>query len=174
MDAASRIAVCLLLTLAACGDDDATCGVNDSQVSGATLSASGQSFGYGDFIWGLNNDCGVDSVTIRGGQKTPEVSLDGIGLCLKQPAAIGTAAVSFADRSVIELVGASASTGGCSFTRAADASPIGTVTFAGFCTTTGTTFSVSFAATVPGRKDCDGTVESATLTLGGTALVHAQ
>jgi hypothetical protein len=176
MSTVARIACCLVLALAACGGDDAsTCGVTDTSVSGVTLAASGETFGYDNFIWGQNNDCGVNSVTIRGGQVSPETSTAGIGLCIKQPGAVGTAAVSFADRTVIELVGATASAGDCSFGPAADASPIGTVTFTGFCTTVGTTYKVSFAAMVPGTKNCGpGNIEGTTLTLAGTALIHSQ
>jgi hypothetical protein len=169
-------ALLLAASLAACGDDDgATCGVTDQTVSGATLAVDGTSFGYGDFIWGLNNDCGTSSVTIRGGQTSPASSSFGIGVCIRNPGAIGGAAVSFADRSVIELVGASAEGGGCTYTPALDAAPIGTVTFEGFCTTAGTIYKMTFDALVPGRRVCGGGApEGVSLDLAGTALVRPQ
>jgi hypothetical protein len=172
-----NIGMLAALALTACGDDDGgnTCGVTDQTVSGATLTAGTATFGYGDFIWGQNNDCGTTSVTIRGGQTGPAASGFGLGLCVPNPAAIGSGAVSFADRSVIQLVGASASGGGCTYTPAIDAAPIGTVTFAGFCTTSGTVFKVTFEALVPGRKQCTGqAAEGAELVLAGTALIRPQ
>lgn len=165
------------LVAAACGDDDgdATCGVTDQTVSGAVLTAGDATFGYGNFIWGQNNDCGTQSVTIRGGQTTPQSSEAGIGLCVKNPGAIGAAAVSFASTSVIELVGASAKGGGCTYTPALDAQPVGTVTFEGFCTTAGTIYKVTFDAIVPGRKTCGGGApEGIELDLSGTALIRPQ
>lgn len=173
-----RAIVCLLLATAAtgCGDDGgATCGVTDQTVSGATITVDGQSFGYGGFIWGLNNDCGQNSVTIRGGQVSPETSELGIGLCLPNPGAVGSAPLSFGSTTVVQLVGASASAGGCIFTPAFDAQAIGDVTFEGFCTTAGTIYKLTFDAIVPGRKVCaGGAPEGVTLELAGTALVRPQ
>lgn len=164
------------LAAAACGGgDDTTCGVTDQTVSGATLTAGGESFGYGDFIWGQNNDCGTQSVTIRGGQTSPQAAEAGLGVCVRNPGAIGGLPVSFADRNVIELVGASASGGGCTYTPAIDAQPIGTVTFEGFCTTAGTIYKLTFDAIVPGRKVCGGGApEGVELDLAGTALIRPQ
>ena len=173
-----RSFVFVLLATAAtgCGGEGGeTCGVTDQTVSGATITVDGQGFGYGGFIWGLNNDCGQNSVTIRGGQVSPETSELGIGLCLPSPGAVGTAPLSFASAGVIQLVGASASAGGCTFTPAFDAQAIGEVTFEGFCTAAGTIYKVTFDAIVPGRKVCtDGTPEGVTLELAGTALVRPQ
>jgi hypothetical protein len=171
-----RLLACALLAILSCGDDDGgECGVADQTVSGATLSTDGVTFGYGNFIWGLNNDCGQSSVTIRGGQVSPEPATAGLGLCLPNPGAIGSAPLSFANTAVVQLVGASAENDGCSYTPAFDAQAIGDVTFEGFCTTEGTIYKVTFDAVVPGRKVCEGgEPEGIMLDLAGTALVRPQ
>jgi hypothetical protein len=170
-------ALAALAALAACsGGGGGECtGVGDAgaAATGATLTAGGQTFTYEGFIWGENNDCGMGSVTITGPQVTPVATGFGIGLCIPVPARIGAGPTTLADRNVVELVGASASADGCRFLPAAAARPSGTVTFGGFCTTPGATFTMSFAAQVAGTQTCGdaGVPEPTTLELGGTALV---
>ena len=165
-----RLAVVLLLA-SACGDDGggACVGVGDAGVPGATITVGAESFGYGGFLWGENNDCGPDSVTVQGGQTSPPSDF-GIGLCVPDPDAVGAGPVPLG--SLVELRGAAAEAAGCVYQYTSTATPSGTVTFGGLCTAAGASFTVSFAATVPGTRTCaGGAAEPITMTLGGTALV---
>ena len=164
-----------MMLLVGCGDDDGNgecAGVGDAGVSGATIAADTMTFGYGNFDWGKHNDCGTESITIQGRQVSPPSDF-GIGLCLPNPDAIGSAAVSLADTSLVELRGASAQSSTCIYQFLSTATPTGTVTFGGFCTTSGASFTVTFNGSVAGMKTCTGAApEGTTLTLGGTALVN--
>jgi hypothetical protein len=164
----------LMVLLAGCGDDagPGECtGVGDAGVSGATLAVDDTSFGYGNFDWGKHNDCGTESITIQGRQVSPPSDF-GLGLCLPDPSAIGAAAVSLADTSLVELRGASAQSASCIYQFLATATPTGTVTFGGFCTASGASFTLTFNGSVAGMKTCTGGApEAVTLALGGTALV---
>lgn len=168
----------ILLVCAACGGGDGgggeCTGVGDAGAPGATLMVSGETFGYDNFLWGSNNDCGMSSVTISGPQVTPSATGFGIGLCIPNPARIGSTSVPLSDRTIVELVGASARSATCSFLPAAAAVPTGTVTFGSFCTVAGASFTMTFAAQVPGTRSCQdaGAPEPVTLQLGGTAVVR--
>jgi hypothetical protein len=163
-----------IVLLAGCGDDggNGECtGVGDAGVSGATISVDNQTFGYGNFDWGKHNDCGVEQ-RHHPGPAGHAPSDFGIGLCLPNPDAIGSAPVSLADRSLVELQGASAQSSTCIYQFLATATPTGTVTFGGFCTTSGASFTVTFAGSVAAMRTCTGGAPEATaLNLGGTALV---
>jgi hypothetical protein len=169
-----RRALFMVLLWGCGGDDgDGECvGVGDAgAVSGATITAGGETFAYGNFIWGANNDCGMNSITITGPQVTPAATGFGIGLCIPNPARITSAPAPLSDRTIVELVGASAMGGGCSYLPAAAAIPSGTVTFGGFCTTAGANFTMTFAGQIAGTRTCTGAPEPVTIQLGGTAIV---
>jgi hypothetical protein len=170
-----RAAFILLACAGACGGGGGeTCtGVGDAGVAGATITAGGETFVYGNFDWGFNNDCGMRSITIQGGQVTPPAQGFGIGLCVPVVERIGSGPATLADRNVVELVGASASNGDCSFLPSAGAMPSGTVTFGGFCTEPGASFTVTFAGQISGTRSCTsgGAPQPVTIQLGGTALV---
>jgi hypothetical protein len=161
-----RRAVLALLLLCACGGDD------PPPPTGATLTVAGETFRYDGFIWGLNNDCGMRSVTIVGSQVEPAVTGPGIGLCLPDPDRVGAAPLPLADEALVELVGASAEGGGCLYARVPAAAASGTVTFAGLRTTAGARYTMSFAGSVAGTRSCGGgDPEPVTLELGGAARV---
>ena len=81
---------CLLSTsvlwLAACPGDDTVCGFGDAPVDGIVVAGGGDSFEYGGFQAGANNDCpaedGVVSVTVFGAQTDGNAFLT---LCLPRP-----------------------------------------------------------------------------------------
>src|SRR5262249_39052240 len=133
------------------------------------------------FTWGANNDCPasgsqVVSVTISGRQTRPDAVGYGVGLCLPRPDRIGTAPVMLSDGSLVQLVGASGSSEGCVVFPTFGAVPSGTVTFAGFCTVSGESFTMTLAGAVAGTHTCaaldaGGTPQAVTLMLSGTALV---
>jgi hypothetical protein len=169
-------ALAIIVGLAACGNGAEECrGVGDAGVSGATITVGSETFGYGGFDWGKNNDCGPESVTIQGRQVSPPSDF-GIGLCLPRPDDLGAAPVPLSDRTRIELRGAAAQAGGCTYQFSSSAAPSGTVTFGGLCTTAGAAFTMTLAGTVAGTRTCAdaGPAEPITLVLGGTALVNAR
>ncbi len=174
----------VLVLVAACGNGDSPgeCrGLPDGGVAGATgvtLGDGTSSFRYDAFLWGENNDCpaagsSIVSVTINSAQTDPPSDL-GIGLCLPRPDVIGAGPISLADRNLVELVGASGSGDGCVLQPSFTTMPSGTVTFAGFCTTAGSSFTVTFAGSIAGTRTCEGgaPAENVTLTLAGTAIVR--
>ena len=173
--------VALFMLLAACSDPAGKkcSGVADGGSAGEiTLGAGGNTFGYSQFTWGENNDCPasgaqVVSVTISGAQTRPEVVGFGIGLCLPRPDRIGSAPVMLSDSALVQLVGASGSGGGCVVAPTSGAVPSGTVTFSGFCTTAGESFTMTLSGSVSGTRTCGdaGVPEAVTLALAGSALV---
>jgi len=168
------------LILLGCGDGGTTppeCGVAPDAGSGvATITVGTDVYDYSGFHWGKNNDCpatgsAVVSVTIRGNQ-TGKAS--GLGLCLPRPDLIASAAIDLGDSTRVQLVGATAVAGACTSTMG-PTKPIGTVTFAGFCTEAGTTFAMTLAGQVEGTKTCGtGPSTPVTLVIGGQTLVVAQ
>ena len=165
----------------ACGDDGpaAACGVAAGTPAGAaTIAIGSDTVSYVGFQWGQNNDCtaagaSVVSVTLRGHQSdAPDF---GLGLCLPRPDRIGATPVDLADASLVRLVGAGAQVGGCQVGMAPDSTPTGSVTFAGFCTESGTRFLVSLSGQTPGIETCgSGPSQQVTMLLGGQVLVEAQ
>jgi hypothetical protein len=174
-------AILVLFLAASCGDSgNKKCsGVPDGGAAGeVTIAAGGDTFGYGHLTWGENNDCPASgsqivSVTISGAQTRPEAVGFGIGLCLPRPDRVGSAPVSLSDTSLVQLVGASGSGGGCVIAPSSGAAPSGTVTFTGFCTTAGESFMMTLAGSVSGTRTCGdaGVPQAVTLALAGTALV---
>jgi hypothetical protein len=169
----------LVSMLAACGDDGpAVCGVAASTPEGgATIGVAGDSASYVGFIWGANNDCpatgsSVVSVTLRGHQS--DATDFGLGLCLRRPDRIGEGAIDLADDSLVLLVGASAHIAPCDTSIAPDATPTGTVTFAGFCTAAGTRFLMTLSGQVAGIRTCGDQLVPVTMMLGGRVLVVPQ
>jgi hypothetical protein len=171
-----------LLVLGACGGGGpgGVCGlvVDARSDEVATLTVGSDSFAYGGFRWGQNNDCtsgSVVSVTIRGGQVAPAAAAGGLGLCLPRPDLVGDAPIDLGDTSRVQLVGATAQGGACTTTPAERARPSGTVTFTGFCTTAGTAYELALAGQIAGTRTCAGAApEAVTIALGGKALVVAQ
>ncbi len=158
-------ALVIALFLAACGNSsptvDATpvdvaadapgfgaCTGPDNAPTEATLVTDGTStIAYQGFEWGENNDCpaagapaGVISVTLTGTQVGNPSG--GLGFCLPRPDLIGTGAIFLADVNSIQIVGAGGTADGCTYSLvSADANPSGTITFGGFCTQKGSSYS---------------------------------
>ena len=84
----SSTSALLLLLLAGCPGDDAVCGFGEAPVDGIVVAAGADSFEYGGFQAGLNNDCpgqdGVVSVTVFGAQVDPAGAAF-LTLCLPRP-----------------------------------------------------------------------------------------
>jgi hypothetical protein len=122
----------------------------------------------------------VVSVTIEGPQQNGH---GGIGLCLPRPDLITGEPISLTDATKVNLVSLSASVGdtiyqdggigaGCSYDLV-PGSATGMITFAGFCTATGTSWAMSLAGTVSFSQECIPSVpeHTTTFTLAGTISV---
>lgn len=171
------------LALPAC-DGGSKCGTDHpAGATAALITADGETFSYGQFIAGENNDCppaggstadGV-SVTILGKQEATAFPLT---LCLPRPKKIGSGALDLANPDQVQLQDTSAKAQtGCSYTKFPGATPSGTVTFDGFCTTDGVAYNMTLAGQVMGIRSCpqDGgppVQTQVTLTLAGTVLVQ--
>jgi hypothetical protein len=148
-----------VIALAGCPGDDAVCGFGDAPVDGVVVAGGADSFEYGGFLAGQNNDCpaqdapgGVVSLTVFGAQ------VDGsafVTLCLPRPDLIesGTAyalspdlqPVPDADR--VQLIDVDADhADDCAWSLGG--APSGTATFEGLCE--GGVDAAGFALTLDG------------------------
>jgi hypothetical protein len=163
--------------LAACGDDDGqTCGTDAPAPAEAVLVAVGDlDFSYGGFHAALAGDCPLEpgsrgSVTIAGQQTGTSFALT---LCIRrEDDVVSGQAISLADATFVQVVDASAlDADGCTYGKDISAEPTGTVTFDGFCTTSGTQLNMTLAGAIGGVKTCTGGSDPVTLTLSGSVLV---
>ena len=173
-----------------CPGDDAVCGPGDAPADGIVASGGGDSFAYGGFLAGQNNDCpaadapaGVVSVTVFGAQVDPAGSAF-LTLCLPRPDLIegGTAyplspdvqPVPAADR--VQVIDVDADhEDDCTWSLAG--APSGTATFEGLCD--GGADPAGFALTLDGTVTVEevcgaGAPTDVEVTLSGTVRVLPQ
>lgn len=177
----------MLWLLAGCPGDDAVCGFADAPVDGIVVAGGGDSFEYGGFQAGLNNDCpaqdGVVSVTVFGAQVDPAGAAF-VTLCLPRPDLLegGTAyplrpdvqPVPAGDR--VQVIDVDADhADDC--TWGINGTPSGTATFEGLCDggADPAGFAVTLDGTVTLREDCPATPPvDVEVTLSGTVRVLPQ
>jgi hypothetical protein len=165
---------------AACSDGSKTCGAAQPATAEATLVTAGaEAFRYADFHAAMAGDCPVElrgSVTITGRQVGSDFPLT---FCVRREKDVKTGEpISLADAGFIEVVDVSAlDPAGCSYEKDSGATPAGTITFDGFCTTGGTAFNLTLAGSIAGVRTCpasDAGPSSSTpvtLALAGSVLV---
>lgn len=171
------LAASVLLTGCSGGSE---CGVtSDAGDAPLTMSVVGETFAYESFTSSQNNDCPaggttVVSVTVGGTQVDTGFPFT---LCLPRPDRIDASPLSLADRTMIQVVDVSArGQDGCTYALGV-AAPMGTATFAGFCTNVGKAYHLTLAGAVAGTQSCPtdaGAPVQAAVTLGlsGTATVQ--
>ena len=171
---------CLLLLVCACGG---SCpGPGDAGVAGVVATSASDTATYGNFRWGANNDCPaagsspdaghVVSVTVIG-EQVGSGMMAGIGLCFPRPDLID-APIDLSDTTKVLFESMTAQVGDCRYTKAVG-TPLGTVSFGGFCTQMGAAFSIHFSGGVPANKQCGGgPTELVTMSLSGSAAVTAR
>jgi hypothetical protein len=184
------VAGCLLpvlAVLAGCPGDDAVCGFGDAPVDGIVVAGGGDSFEYGGFQAGQNNDCpaedGVVSVTVFGGQVDPAGAAF-VTLCLPRPDLIesGTAypltpdVQPVPDTDRVQVIDVDADhADDCAWSI--NGAPSGTASFEGLCADGADP--AGFALTLDGsitlREDCPAIPPvDVEVTLGGTVRVLPQ
>lgn len=177
------LAALAALALAGCSDD-ATCGPGAATADGATLTVDGQTFRYGGWIGGQNNDCniigtGVISVTVAGTQTGDTSPLT---LCLPRPDLLDATPVALTHDRIppaaddrAQLIDAVAVLAGGCVARLDSTLPLAaTASFTGLCDDGGDPagFAVTLAGTIPVNVTCGGGAPTAsTATLGGTVAV---
>lgn len=179
------VALCAAMSLAACSDDDGSCGPGGAAADGITVTIGGETLRYGGFTSSVNNDCtlagsGVISTTIQGTQQGGSAQLS---LCLPRPDLLGGAAPLSAnhvpptadDRVQLFDVSATLSTG-CTARLVVAATPTGTATFDGYCAggTDPAGYALTLAGTAPVTVTCPAGPSETTATLAGTAAVVAE
>ena len=179
----SHHAALVFLVTVSCGDDR-ECGAPETTLAPFTVQIDRQDrASFATLTSSANNDCPGDgtevSLTLEG------QSDDGarITLCVPDPEDIGDGALPLVSHRVgdaqagsVELVDLFFDEDPCAISFDSSMSTSGTVTFAGFCSGTGDTFTVDISGTAPGTRTCvapggEPAEDSVALTLGGTALV---
>jgi hypothetical protein len=155
----------LVILLAGCPADPCT-GPGNAVAVGAAATVTGETVQYGAFVWGLNNDCGPDSLTVVGTQQGGGT----LNFCIVMPADVMSMEV--VDLVGVQQLGISGSlSGGCSFRRKVGGAVAATATVSGFCTKAGASWSLQLGGTVAGVKSCPAATDSdVTITLGGVAV----
>lgn len=167
------------------------CGPADAPPAGASVAVAGAagdaSVSYGAFTSSPNNDCpppggGPTSITIEGTQTdlAPGERFS-LVLCLPRPDEIGGEPIALDDDRLVQLVDVNARLdGGCTLRLDPDATPSGTLTFAGYCDGGNAEdgYALTFDGSTAGIRTCpDGaggaTEEPADITLSGSVAVEA-
>jgi hypothetical protein len=168
-------ALLVLALCGACGGGTDHC-ATPAATTGATLTAGGNAFVFGQFEAAASHDCTVsevESMTVDGSQVSPAPSGGTFHMtfCLPRPDQVGEAAVALSDDSLVQVINLSAQDGLC--TLALDRSqPLGgTLAIDRFCSEAGLGFNLTLAGTTPGIRRCGDTQESVTFQLSGQVAV---
>jgi len=169
----------LVVSLAASGCGDDSCGPGDASDTGLQLSSADVQITFGGITSGANNDCpapdapdGVISLTLQG------LQVDGPGrvtLCVSRPDLLQKGPVALGGTSVL-IIDLKGDVGGCMYDYESMRPVSGTVSAEGYCDNG--TNSAGYALVVDGNVSLNRVCPTATdiiaVSFGGTVAVTAE
>lgn len=169
----------MLVGAPGCGEDP-ICGPGEEPADGVVATVEGATVLYGNFASSPNNDCTPTgreptSLTLDGRQVDPAPAIPyGITFCLPRPDVIGSEPITVDDPDTLQVIDVFAELeDGCLVLLDRTRASTGTATFEGYCAEglDPGGYALSFTATIPVTRMCDGRAE--VMELSGRTTVEA-